>query len=170
MKIRLILFIFTFVLMIAKPAFSQHPTFGEMISDILLPSNINPRTPLDCALYFHLADSINARVFQLTGTNPIPNYRCGNDSSTYISASFDEGVMDIPSGSILARLILDRSGRPICCKVYVKEGVNPGKEVGRAFSKMMLTPGYRNGEAIPTECRFIYDFQAAKLHGRKIID
>ena len=170
MKIRYILFISTLILIITKPAYSQHPTFGEMISDIFLPANINPKTPLDCALYFHIADSINERVFQLTGVNPIPNYRCGNDSLTYISSSFDKAVRDMPSGSILARLILDRSGRPVCCKAYVKDGVNPGKEVERAISKLMLTPGYRKGEPIPTECRFIYDFQTAKLHGRKIIE
>ena len=170
MKIRYILLIFTLTLIFSKPGISQQPTFGEMISDVFLPSSIDPKTPLDCARYFHIADSINERVFQLTGINPIPGYRCGNDSLTYIKASFDEAILEIPSGSILARLIIDRKGQPICCKVYVKEGTNPGKEVERAFSKMMLTPCFRNGKPIPTECRFIYDFQKPKLPSRKIID
>ena len=170
MKIKYVLLIFTLTLIFAKPGFSQQPTFGEMISDVFLPSSIDAKTPLDCARYFHIADSINARVFQLTGVNPIPGYRCGNDSLTYTKASINEAILEIPSGSILARLIIDRYGQLICCKVYVKEGTNPGKEVERAFSKITLTPGYRNGEPIPTECRFIYDFQKPKLPSKKIID
>ena len=170
MKPHSIIFFCTFILIVCKPAYSQHPTFGEMLSNDFLPANINPKAPLDCARYFHIADSINAREFQLSGVNPIPNYRCGNDSLTYISASFADAVYEIPSGSILARLIIDRMGRPICCKVYVKDGANPGKEVERAFSKMMLTPGYRNGKPIPSECRFVYDFLSPKLHNQKVID
>jgi len=151
-------------------SYAQTTTFGDLIPDFFLPSSVRYDTPLDCELYFRLADSINLRVYNLTGINPIPDYRCGNDTMSFHTATIAESVRELPPGSILARMVIDRLGRPICCKIYSPDGQQAGKVIAEALSRLILTPGYRNGEAIPTECRFVYDFQAPQLHGRKIIE
>jgi len=152
------------------PTYSQEITFGDLIPDQYLPSGINPGESLECNRYFLLADSINKKVFQHRHFNPIPEYRCGNDNVSFTSSSVIEAVKEIPSGSILARMILDRSGRPVCCKVYVKDGVAPGKEVEQALGKLVFMPVYKKGEPAPVECRFIYDFQKPRLVGKKVND
>ncbi|MBL7139083.1 MAG: hypothetical protein ISS17_09945 [Bacteroidales bacterium] len=150
--------------------FPQKTTFGDLIPDIYLPSTINPSELLDCNRYFQLADSINQRVFELTGVNPIPEYHCGNDTLSYLRSSIEETLKEISPGSVLARMIIDRTGSPVCCKVYMKETDSPGKQVEDALSKLTMVPCFRNGEPIPTECRFVYDFFAPRTYGKKIID
>lgn len=151
-------------------AFSQKTTFGDLIPDKYLPSSIDPSDLLDCHSYFHLADSINHRVFERTGINPIPEYHCGNDTLSYIRSSINAYLNDLSPGSILARMIIDRNGSPVCCKVYMKGGDSPGKQVEDALSKLVMMPSFRKGEPIPTECRFLYDFLAPKTYGKKIIE
>ncbi len=151
-------------------SFSPSPTFGDLIPDIFLPPTVDRRAPLDCSQYFHLADSINKRVFQITGVNPLPPYRCGNDSLSFSHPTIQDALQDISPGSILFRMIIDRSGRPVCCKVYIKDGPDAGKELEQAFSKLTFMPGYRKGEPIVTECRFLYNLQEAKLSIRRSLD
>ncbi|MFH1297438.1 MAG: hypothetical protein ABIJ04_09225 [Bacteroidota bacterium] len=150
--------------------FSQKTTFGDLIPGRYLPSSIHPAQLLDCNRYFQLADSINQSVFELTGINPIPGYHCGNDTLSYLRRSIEETLKEISPGSLLVRMIIDRTGSPLCCKVYMKGGDNPGKQVEDALSKLLMMPSYRNGKPIPTECRFIYDFMAPKTYGKRIID
>ncbi|NQV01230.1 MAG: hypothetical protein HQ542_01170 [Bacteroidia bacterium] len=150
--------------------FSQKTTFGDLIPELYLPSSINPSDLLDCSLYFHLADSINQRIYELTGINPVPDYHCGNDTLSYLLSSIEEFLKEVSPGSILARMIIDRTGSPLCCKVYMKGGDNPGKQVEDALSRLVMMPSYRNGEPIPTECRFVYDFLAPKTYGKRVID
>lgn len=150
--------------------FSQKTTFSDLIPDIYLPSTIDPSELLDCNRYFQLADSINHRVFELTGVNPIPEYHCGNDTLSYLRSSIEETLKEISPGTILIRMIIDRTGSPFCCKVYMKGGADPGKHVENALSKLIMMPSFRNGHPISTECRFVYDFIAPKTYGKRIID
>lgn len=147
--------------------FAQKITFGDLIPGIYLPSSIRPSDHLDCGLYFHLADSINQHVFGLTGMNPVPWYHCGNDSLSYSRGSIDTYVNELSPGSILARMIIDRNGSPVCCKVYMRGSDKPDKQIADALSKLVMLPCYRNGEPIPTECRFLYDFLTSKTYGGK---
>lgn len=158
------------ILMIPATSYGQHPTFGDLIPQKYLPHHIRPATPIDCDQYFHLADSINQSHYSLSGTNPVPGYLCGNDTITNNYGSIEEGMKELPRGVILARMIIDRNGIPVCCKVYSKDAGDPGKEVANSLSKLTFTPSYVKGMAIPTECRFVYDFQVPTLHHRKIID
>ncbi|MBE0649180.1 MAG: hypothetical protein IH596_15515 [Bacteroidales bacterium] len=150
--------------------FSQKTTFGDLIPDRFLPSPIKPSDLLDCQRYFQLADSINTLVFGLTGINPIPEYHCGNDTSSYSRSSIDAYMKEVSPGSILARMIIDRNGLPLCCKVYMKGGDSPTKQIADALSKLIMMPSYRNGKPIPTECRFLYDFLAPRTYSRKSSD
>jgi len=170
MQFRRILLTTVAIISGALPSHSQQPTFGDLIPDLFLPSNVQRSAPLDCSLYFHLADSINRRVFQITGVNPLPSYRCGNDSLSFLRPTIQEVLNDVPPGSIFFRIIIDRRGKPVCNKVYIKDGPDAGKELEQAFSKLTLLPGYRNGEPIVTECRFQYNLQEAKLSMRKNLD
>lgn len=149
---------------------AQKTTFGDLIPDVYLPAAINPDDPLDCSKYFQLADSINLQVFKLTGKNPIPQYHCGNDTLSYLRSSMDTYVQDLSLGAVLARMIIDRTGSPVCCKVYMKGGTTPDKQIADALSRLVMMPSYRNGEPIPTECRFLYDFLAPRTYGKNIID
>ena len=152
-------------------SFSQKTTFGDLIPARFLPSNVNPSDLLECNLYFHLADSINQRAFALTGVNPIPEYHCGNDSLSYLRSSIMEALREISPGTVLARMIIDRTGSPICCKAYMPGVDNAGKQIETALMRLEMIPSYRNGEPIPTECRFVYDFFAPRTYDRKkIID
>ena len=156
--------------LLTHPGFSQDLTFGDLIPDLYLPSKISPSTPLNCDRYFQLVDSINLRIFKLRGMNPLPEYRCGNDTLSHLAPSLEAAAREIAYGSILVRMIIDRMGRPVCCKVYVKEGGDPGKEVVSAFSRLKFTPVYLKGKAVASECRYIYDFSLPKLSGKKIIE
>ncbi len=150
--------------------FPQRTTFGDLIPRIYLPSSIDPSDLLDCHQYFQLADSINALGYSATGINPIPEYHCGNDTLSYRSSSIDKYVNELSPGSILARMIIDRSGSPVCCKVYMRGANKPDKEIADALSKLIMMPSYRNGDPIPTECRFLYDFLAPRIYGKKVDD
>jgi len=150
--------------------FSQKTTFGDLIPEIYLPASISPSDLLDCNRYFQLADSINQRIYPLIGINPIPRFRGGSDTLSFNRASIEDALKEISIGAVLIRMILDRSGSPVCCKVYMKGGDTPGKQIEDAMSKLIMTPSYRNGIAVPTECRFVYDFLAPRTYGKKIID
>ncbi len=150
--------------------FSQKPTFGDLIPNIYLPSAMDPSDPIDCHRYFQVADSINHHVFALTGINPIPVYHCGNDTLSYNRSSMDAYMNELSPGSILARMIIDRNGSPVCCKVYMKGGDSPGNQIEDALSKLIMMPSYQNGKPVPTECRFLYDFLAPRTYGKKVID
>ncbi|MFH1160532.1 MAG: hypothetical protein V1733_06265 [bacterium] len=170
MRYRPALLIACSILVGVSTSFSQSPTFGDLIPDIFLPPTVDRGTPLNCSLYFYLADSINKRIFQITGVNPLPPYRCGNDSLSFSQPTIQDALQEISPGSILFRMIIDRRGRPVCCKVYIKEGPDAGKELEQAFSKLTFMPGYRNGQPIVTECRFLYNLQTAKLSTKKFIE
>ncbi|MFC2102107.1 hypothetical protein ACFLS7_03850 [Bacteroidota bacterium] len=149
--------------------FCQKTTFGDLIPEFYLPDSINSSDLLDCNKYFHLADSINARMFPISGINPIPESHCGNDLKSYYNKSIEDYVQGLSPGSILARMIIDRNGSPVCCKVYMR-GSTPGKEIENALSKLIMTPCYRNGRPIPTECRFLYDFLSPRTSVRHTKD
>ena len=149
---------------------AQTPTFGDLIPDVFLPPGMDQGDPLNCALYFHLADSINEHIFSITGRNPLPPYRCGNDSLSLTHPSIGDALKEISPGSILLRMIIDRKGRPVCSKVYIKEGPDAAKELEQAFARLTFMPGYRNGHPIATECRFLYNLMDAKFSMRKIIE
>jgi|GEM_PF-931316 len=150
--------------------YSQQITFGDLIPPQYLPATIDPANRLNCETYFRLADSINAEAFGLTGTNPVPAYHCGNDTTSYGSRSIETYVNELSPGTILARMIIDRNGNPVCCKVYMRGVSKPDKELADAFSRMTMMPSFRNGRPIPTECRILYDFLAPKKPGGKTID
>ncbi len=150
--------------------FSQKTTFGDLIPVNYLPSTINPADLLDCRIYFKIADSINHLGFNKSGINPIPEYHCGNDTLSYNRSSIENYVNEMSPGAILARMIIDRNGLPVCCKVYMRGADKPDKQIADALSKLIMMPSYRNGQPIPTECRFLYDFLAPRTYSRKSSD
>jgi hypothetical protein len=150
--------------------FSQKTTFGDLIPTHYLPNTINPSDLLDCQIYFTIADSVNHLVYAKSGINPIPEYHCGNDTLSYNRKSIEGYVNEMSPGAILARMIIDRNGSPVCCKVYMRGADKPDKQIADALSKLIMMPSYRNGQPIPTECRFLYDFLSPKTSGRNIID
>ncbi|MBN1197713.1 MAG: hypothetical protein JXA23_00075 [Bacteroidales bacterium] len=170
MRVKLFLIVLFSISILPGDLFPQQTTFGDLIPHNYLPSSIHPSDLLNCHKYFRLADSINAHVHELTGINPIPEYHCGNDTLSYSNSSIDNYVNELSPGSILARMIIDRSGSPVCCKVYMRGANKPDKEIADALSKLIMMPSYRNGQAIPTECRFLYDFLAPRTYGKKVID
>jgi len=158
------------LLLFAGNSFPQKTTFGDLIPVRYLPPGIKSSDPINCDRYFKLADSINQYVFNRTGKNPVPEFHCGNDTLTYSRRSIEDALNEISIGSVLARMVIDRSGSPVCCKVYMKGADNANKQVENTLSKLVMMPSFRNGEPIPTECRYVYDFLAPKTSGRNIID
>lgn len=158
------------LLLFAGNIFPQKTTFGDLIPVRYLPSGVRSTDPIDCDRYFHLADSINQHFYPITGINPIPEFHCGNDTLTYSRRSIEDAMNEISIGSVLARMVIDRSGSPVCCKVYMKGADNPNKQVESTLSKLILMPSFRKGEPIATECRYVYDFLSPKTSGRNIID
>lgn len=162
--------IFVLTLISGINLYAQLTTFGDLIPPSLIPGSIQPTDILDCNRYFQVADSINRQIFKSTGMNPVPRYRGGTDTISYNRSSMEEALNDISLGAVLVRMIIDRTGSPVCCKVYMKGGDNPGKQIEGALSKLIFTPSYRQGQPVPTEYRFVYDFLAPKNPPRKIID